>query len=113
MEENIKGIKFGDNWILSSSDGMCLCVEEFGEKEYKRKDENGETIIVKSFGSKGKVYPRTLEQALNHILDKEIYNCNFSDLENIVRVVEDFRRKFEEFKYVTTINGEEINLNQN
>lgn len=101
MEENekVKGIKISENWIIGS-DAMNIVLWEFGNKyNVKTKEE--------SFGLKKTTYHGNVEQALNYIINKEMFRCEFTDLQEVVDDVKEIRKSIENFKKITKVIGDD------
>lgn len=102
MEENQqrKGIKFGDNFIMSF-DGLNIVLDEYGEKINKKTKE-------KTYGLKKTTYHRTLEQAFNHLLNRKCYCLDTDDIKDIIKMLKEFRNDFIKFRKIIKVVGNEI-----
>ena len=115
-EENKRGLKIGDNYILRA-DSLNLILEEYGYKNPSPKDakkakEEG-IVLEQSWGLVRTTYHGNLKQVLNHILDNNIITDvkeDIKELTEIVQVVEKLRSEFEKFKSCTELVQESLKV---
>lgn len=115
-EENKRGLKIGDNYILRA-DSLNLILEEYGYKNPSPKDakkakEEG-IAIEPTWGLINQTYHSTVQQVLNHILDNNIITDikeDIKELTEIVQVVEKLRSEFEKFKSCTELVQESLKV---
>ena len=110
MEEQIKrkGIKIGEQYLLKS-DRYNLVLETYGYKKSrpKAKGEEPET----NWGLISTQYFANLKQVLELILRNTVNKgVNLDELTQVVNMVENFRKDFEQFKNITQVNGDTMEI---
>jgi hypothetical protein len=78
-EKVLKGIRIGKDFVLRN-DTYNLVLEQYGIKVNQRAKE-GEP--KESYGLISKTYHRTLQQALNQIINNTVYKLDLTDLKKI------------------------------
>ena len=110
MEEQIKrkGIKIGEEYLLKS-DRYNLILETYGYKKSRPKEKGGEPEV--NWGLISTQYFANLKQVLEAILrDTVNEGVNLEELTQVVNMVENFRKDFEQFKNITQVNGDTMEI---
>ena len=110
MEEQIKrkGIKIGEEYLLKS-DRYNLILETYGYKKSRPKEKGGEPEVNWSLISTQ--YFANLKQVLELILRNTVNKgVNLDELTQVVNMVENFRKDFEQFKNITQVNGDTMEI---
>ena len=112
-EENKRGLKIGDNYILRA-DSLNLILEEYGYKNPSPKDAKkarDEGIAIEpTWGLINQTYHSTVQQVLNHILDNNIINTDIKELQDIVQVVENLRNEFDALRNVVKVDEDTLRI---
>jgi hypothetical protein len=105
-EKVLKGIRIGSDWVLRN-DTYNLVLEQYGVKVNPRAKE-GE--IKESYGLISKTYHRTLQQALNHIINNTMYKVDLTDLKKVNAEIVKLQNSIVEFKKIVRLKEDTLEM---